>query len=152
VSTKPGQVQSSNFGESVGISATHAIIGAPNATDTVVHQGVAYIYPLPLDLEWVSDKYSIFARILFGLTGGGGGVIILPGSGPIPVDPEPFRVWKSLPSSKRDLIVGLALTEIATLIQDKESKQRVKKAGEDLTTKAAANLAQPRTPQSKSHE
>lgn len=142
----------SNFGQSVGISTAHAIVGAPDATDTFSHQGVAYVYPLPFGLEAITDKYSIFAQILFGLIGGGGGVIILPGSGPRPVDPEPFRVWNNLPSAKRDLLVGLALTEIASLIHDKESKQQTKKTGEDLTTKAATNLSQPRTPESKRQE
>ncbi len=43
-------------------------------------------------------RFSIGADVWFGLLGGGDGVIWLPGSGPIPVDPEPWRaVLASLP-------------------------------------------------------
>lgn len=44
------------------------------------------------------SKWQIGGRVMWGLTGGGNGVIFLPGVGPIPVDPEPFReVFKGLP-------------------------------------------------------
>ncbi|HET6757129.1 MAG TPA: hypothetical protein VFH21_05910 [Burkholderiales bacterium] len=79
-------------------------------------------------------------------------MIILPGTGPIPVDPEPFKVWMSLSSSKRDLLVGLALSEIASLISDKKSKQQVKKAGLDLAEKAARNLFAPGGAKSQARE
>ena len=139
-----------NFGSSVALNPPHILVGAPNATDTVSHQGAAYAYPLQIDLgKTIADQYAIFASILVGLTGGGGGWIFLPGTGPVPVDPEPFRVWKSLPASKRDLIVGLALGEIASMIHDKKIQEQVEKAGADLTTKAAAALTESKRSESK---
>ena len=34
--------------------------------------------------------FKLVAEILIGLTQGGGGIILLPGQGPVPVDPDPF--------------------------------------------------------------
>ena len=107
------------------------------------YQGAAYAYPLPPEIaKKLADEYAIFAQILVGLTGGGGGIIILPGTGPIPVDPEPFRTWTSLPIAKRDLLVGLALSEIARMTNDKTTRELIQKAGADLTRKAAASLTE----------
>ncbi len=71
---------------------------------------------------------------------GGGSVVVQPGSGPKPVDPEPFREWQALPASKRQLIMGMALTELTSFIDDAEARQLVKQAGQTLTAKAAARL------------
>ena len=51
--------------------------------------GAAYVYspcvsPPPI------PEIQLVADILGGVTQGGGGIIILPGSGPIPVDPDPY--------------------------------------------------------------
>ena len=50
--------------------------------------------------------------------------MILRPSGPKPIDPEPFAERNRLPSSKRNLIMGLALTEIASFIEDKDVRNR----------------------------
>jgi hypothetical protein len=65
------------------------------------------------------------------------------------VDPEPFRFWASLLASKRDLIIGLGLGEIATFIDDGQTKERVTEATQDLTQKAADRLAAPSSAESK---
>jgi hypothetical protein len=49
-----------------------------------------------------------------------------------------------LPAAKRNLIMGLALTETASFIDDKDASQQVKKAGQDLARKAAARLTRVR--------
>jgi hypothetical protein len=134
------------FGRSVAVSAFGALVGAPGNTDTLREQGAAYFYPLPIDLGEMTSvplDYAIFAEILWGLIGGGGGVIVRPG-GPRPIDPEPFARWNSLPASKRNLIMGLALTETASFIDDKDASQQVRKAGQDLARKAAARLTRVR--------
>jgi hypothetical protein len=132
-----------SFGVSVALSAAHLLVGAPFVTVTEYNQGAAYLYPLPPKIaKNIADEYAIFATILVGLTGGGGGWIFLPGTGPKPVDPEPFRTWKSLPVSKRNLLVGLALSEIASMIHDKTARELVQKAGADLTREAAASLTE----------
>jgi hypothetical protein len=130
------------FGQTVAVSAAGVLVGAPNNTDTLRKQGAAYFYPFPIDLSGMVSvplDWAFFAEILFGLIGGGGGVIVRPG-GPRPIDPEPFAEWNRLPSSKRDLIMGLALTEIASFIDDNDARQQVKNAGQSLTKKATARL------------
>ena len=131
------------FGRAVAVSRFGVLVGAPGNTDTEREQGAAYFYPLPVDLSSVIVPldFALFVNILFGLIGGGGGVVVLPGSGPKPVDPEPFRQWQALPASKRQLIMGMALTELTSFIDDSEARQLVKQAGQALTTKAAARIA-----------
>jgi hypothetical protein len=134
------------FGQSVAVSPFGVLVGAPGNTDTLREQGAAYFYPLPIDLSEMTSvplDYAIFAEILWGLIGGGGGVIVRPG-GPRPIDPEPFARWNSLPASKRNLIMGLALTETASFIDDQDASQQVRKAGQDLARKAAARLTRVR--------
>ena len=131
------------FGQAVAVSRFGVLVGAPGNTDTEREQGAAYFYPLPVDLSSVIVPldFALFVNILFGLIGGGGGVVVQPGSGPKPVDPEPFRQWQALPASKRELIMGMALTELMSFIDDSEARQLVKQAGQALTTKAAARIA-----------
>jgi hypothetical protein len=136
------------FGTSVAIDDSVvgglAVAGAPGA-----EAGAAYLlseFPAePVEVGGLPDlsKYSIYAKILFGLIGGGGGVIWLPGVGPVPVDPEPFKAWSTLSSTKRDVLVGLALSEIANLIHDGKVRQDVKKAGLKLVKHAASQLRLP---------
>ena len=134
------------FGKSVAVSKFGALVGAPGNTDTLREQGAAYFYPLPVDLSEMTSvplDYALFVEILWGLIGGGPGVIVRPG-GPRPIDPEPWSRWNRLPASKRNLIMGLALTETASFIDDKEASQQVRKAGQDLARKAAARLTRVR--------
>jgi FG-GAP repeat len=133
-----------SFGTSVAIDGSVvgglAIVGAPEKA------GAAYLLSeFPAVSGGLPDlsKYSIYAKILFGLTGGGGGVIWLPGVGPVPVDPEPFKAWSTLSPTKRDVLVGLALSEIANLIYDGKVRQDVKKAGVNLVKQAASQLRLP---------
>ena len=132
------------FGRAVAVSRFGVLIGAPGNTDTEREQGAAYFYPLPLDLSSLVSAppdFALFVNILFGLIGGGGGIVVRPGSGPKPIDPEPFRQWQSLPGSTRQLIMGMALTELTSFIDDTEASQLVRQAGQALTSKAAARIA-----------
>jgi len=120
------------------VAGGHALVGTPD------HQeGVAYLFSnFPASFGQLIDpsRYSIYAKILFGLTGGGGGVVWLPGSGPVPVDPEPFKTWSALSPTKRDLLVGLALSELANLISDGRIRQEMRMAGVKLVKQAAGEL------------
>jgi hypothetical protein len=143
------------FGQSVAVSRFGVLVGAPGNTDTEREQGAAYFYPFPIDphsLSSVPLDFALFVNVLFGLIGGGGGVVVQPGSGPRPVDPEPFRQWEALPASKRRLIMGMALTELTSFIDDAEAQTLVRQAGEVLTVKAAARLAATRKVETKVEE
>ncbi len=78
------------FAWSVDLSAFALLAGAPEASENHFREGLAYAYDLPFDPPVGGNGWLLVARILFGLTGGGGGVILLPGSGPVPIDPDPF--------------------------------------------------------------
>ncbi len=131
------------FGQAVAVSRFGVLAGAPGNTDTEQQQGAAYFYPLPVEPGslFVPVEFTLFVNILFGLIGGGGGVVVPPGREPKPIDPEPYRQWQSLPASKQQLIMGMALTELTSFIDDAEARQLVKQAGQALTTKAAKRIA-----------
>ena len=67
--------------------------------------------------------FLLVARILFGVTEGGGGVIILPGSGPVPVDPEPFRRWTRLTREQRAYVMSRVSYAYELLLRDPESRE-----------------------------
>jgi hypothetical protein len=70
----------------------------------------------------VLDRFSLGADIWFGVAGGGGGVIFLPGVGPIPIDPEPFReAFAALPVA------------VASYTDARELDQRIWAIGEGLS-------------------
>ena len=52
-------------------------------------------------------------------------MIIKPGSGPTPVDPEPFVDWRELDRSLRQRLVAEALTRLADTIDDGKLRERV---------------------------
>jgi hypothetical protein len=58
----------------------------------------------------------------------------------VPVDPEPLKVWSALSSTKRDLLFGLALSEMADLIHDRKSRQAMKTMGVNLMKTAASQM------------
>ena len=133
------------FGTSVAMDGSalggFAIVGTPDNGE-----GAAYLLS---DFPGVSvglvdpSRYAIYAKILFGLIGGGSGVVWLPGTGPVPVDPEPFKTWSSLSPERRDVLVGLALSELANLISDGKVRQEIKTAGLRLVKQAANQLQIP---------
>lgn len=63
------------------------------------------------------DRWSAVVQVLFGVTNDGGGVVIGPGVGPVPVGPWSPRVARLSPAT-RDILVGLAITELSTLVED----------------------------------
>lgn len=69
--------------------------------------------------------WSAVARILFGVTNDAGGVVIIPGQGPVPIDP-----WTGLvkqPSSEiGDVLASLAMYELASLIKNDTRRDKLK--------------------------
>jgi hypothetical protein len=75
--------------------------------------------------ERVSRDYARTVLILFGLSPGGSGVVLTSGGKPVPVDPG----WQHLTPVQRDVLLGLAITELAKGIDDPETRQALARAG-----------------------
>lgn len=90
--------------------------------------------------KWMADmhKWAAVVQILFGVTSDAGGLVITPGGKPIPIDP--WGPLMRLSTAKREALVGLAITELAALIQGSESRREAHKAGVNLLAKAVKAL------------
>jgi subtilisin family serine protease len=87
-------------------------------------------------MERPSWAYAISVQILLGLTGGGGGVVLPHGGGPVPVDPG----WNVLAPEKRDVLLGLAVTQLAEGVADPEVRQALRQAGKEAIKRAAQRI------------
>jgi hypothetical protein len=66
-------------------------------------------------------------------------VIIPPGGGPVPVPPpEPF--FKNLSPEMRDILVGLALHEMSSLINNPRARKDLQRAALNLASKEIQQL------------
>jgi hypothetical protein len=84
-------------------------------------------------LERPSSAYAVSVQILLGLIGGGEGVVLPHGGGPVPVDPG----WDVLAPGKRDVLLGLAVTQLAEEVDDPETRQALTRAGWEAIERAA---------------
>jgi hypothetical protein len=98
----------------------------------------------PLDLS----RWAAVATILFGVIQDGGGVIFV-GGRPIPIDPwGPLRLslWGALQNPRdlspamRDVLVGTALIQLASLTSPGDAAQRLQTAAQVVVDRAAASL------------
>ena len=86
-------------------------------------------------------RWALVAQILFGVIHDGGGVIWVPGKGPVPVDPwEPINV-DQVSVEVRDMLVALAVHEFAGLSEDVTSVRAVRKASLAAVKRATERLA-----------
>jgi subtilisin family serine protease len=83
--------------------------------------------------ERTSSAYAVSVQILLGLIGGGEGVVLPHGGGPVPVDPS----WDVLAPEKRDVLLGLAVTQLAEEVDDPETRQALARAGWEAIERAA---------------
>ncbi|MFM7056533.1 MAG: S8 family peptidase [Planctomycetota bacterium] len=92
-------------------------------------------------------RWKLMARILFGVTADGGGLILVPGRGPVPVDPwGPLQLEEVTPEV-RNALAAMAVYEMATLSEDPASASSMQKAAlaslrsaaDQLEAKLAAN-------------
>ena len=87
------------------------------------------------------DKWRTMVYILFGVIGGGGGVTYTQSGKPgPPVDPLPLRL-RSLSPAKRDIIAGLAITELAEILSNSKSKLEIQKFGISIMTRAIDEMS-----------
>ena len=118
-----------------------AIVGA-----SAKSSGAAYVlsqFPGSFTSVFDPRKYALYVKVLFGLIGGGSGVVWVPGVGPVPVDPEPFKVFAALSPAKRDVLVGLAVSEMSNLVFDGAARDEIQKAGLTLLKRAADKVVVP---------
>ncbi len=127
------------YGHAVSVSDAGAFVGAPDVRVSDYREGLVYAYGLPANLRdrvRVERDWSRYADLLFGLIRGGPGVIIKPGSGPVPVDPEPFVEWRALDRSMRQRLVAEALIRLAAEVEDRKVSERVAEAAQAVAKKA----------------
>ncbi|MEQ8765990.1 MAG: FG-GAP repeat protein [Planctomycetota bacterium] len=79
-----------SFGRSVAVSGDDMIVGEPGEDDELTGQGAAWHLSVPPAIRIVTREFALVVDILVGVAEGGGGIIIVPGEGPVPVDPDPF--------------------------------------------------------------
>ncbi len=103
----------------------------------------AAVYP-NVEKDWREEalgKWSAMIYILFGIIGGGGGFTYTPSGKPgPPVDPLPLRL-RSLSPAKRDIIAGLAITELAEILSNSKSKSEIQKSGISIMTRAIDEMS-----------
>ena len=98
---------------------------------------------LHLILKRIPSRWDAIISILFGgVIYGGGGWIWTPGGGFTPVGPrvdrEPLR---SLSADKRDVLVGLAILELAGLVNDSAGRQTIERSSIALMRSATEKIA-----------
>jgi hypothetical protein len=108
-----------------------------SATWTAIWPALAVSNIKPI-LETEMGKWKAVIYILFGGTTDAGGLGITPGGKPVPIGPwDPLR---HLSPAKRDILLGLAVTEIASIVSDPKSKSIIEGTGTELITNALKKL------------
>ena len=100
--------------------------------DTVAEIPVPFLCDFSVFTHW-----AIVATILFGVVSDGGGLVWVPGRGPIPVDP-----WGPLSPAERDILTALATSRLATNIEDPAIGRSMRAAATEAIVTAARQLQQ----------
>ena len=104
----------------------------PNIRNVLKHEGAFDLSDLDL------DRWRAVVWILFGVIADGGGIVIKPGGGPIPIDP--WGPLQRMAAEKRDILVGLATTELGSLLGNEASRAEWNKAGLRTIQRAVESL------------
>lgn len=89
-------------------------------------------------VDW--DRYMTFVYILFGVLNDAPGLIWVPGKGPVPVDPDWGPGRMNFTGAKRDLLIGMAMQELAEMMDDRDSARRVAKAATEAMQQAVRRI------------
>lgn len=125
------------------------IVGVLSRGDPCGNAGTAYpltYFPIATMLERTKSELTdielptLVARVIIGLIEGGSGIIFLPGSGPVPVDPAPFRKWGALFPSQRDVLMGLAIHAYASLVGNAKARRQIEISGLETIKRAVDDL------------
>jgi hypothetical protein len=84
------------------------------------------------------DRWEQVVQILFGVIQDGGGAILGP-HGPKPVDP--WGPLRRMSADKRDVLLGLALSELADLVEHDDSRQAVAEQSTKVMAAAVERLS-----------
>jgi hypothetical protein len=76
---------------------------------------------------------SSIHSITSGVTKGGTGIGITPSGKPVPIDPGPLL---HLPKNKQDILIGMAITELSSIINDVKVRLEIEKAGVNVMSKS----------------
>jgi carboxypeptidase T len=94
---------------------------------------------LLIEKEDLSKWAAVLIAIFGGATQDGGGWGVFPSGRPLPIPPGPDPLMR-LSKHKQDILIGLAVTEIASIINSPQSKIEIEKVGIDLMSKAIEEL------------
>ncbi len=82
--------------------------------------------PAPFHDNFISDR--------FGLVGGTGWVFQVPGGRPVPINPN--ELWDRLTPEKRDIVLGLAMSELAGRVSDADARAKLENAARTVAKQA----------------
>jgi uncharacterized membrane protein len=84
----------------------------------------------------------LIAQLIFGgVAIDAGGTAVLPGGHPVPVDPWGAR-WAAMPREKRNILVGLALEELASHVEDSGARAALSHTSLELVRSQVDRLLQ----------
>jgi hypothetical protein len=95
---------------------------------------------------WNKHIYEAIEAILLlgGATKGGSGIAILPGGKPIPIDPHsPARLrlkWQRMAPAERDAQVGLAIRNLASVLNDADLAEVARRTGTEIAQTALKEI------------
>jgi hypothetical protein len=85
-----------------------------------------------------AHKWAAVIRILFGVTNDGGGLGITPGGKPVPIDP--WGPLMRLAPAKRDVLLGMAISELATIAHSHIAHEKIKLVGTSLMGESVGKM------------
>jgi subtilase family protein len=94
-------------------------------------------------LRDLRPEYALLSYILIGVIDDSPGVIWVPGRGPVPVDPDWGRLSRALSAPKRDLLAAVALSEIATFVDDRRTRNQMTNSALAAMRRAVDRMGQP---------
>jgi len=125
-----------------GISDTGYIVG----TGSYKGEGRRFLLGPPPDdaPAWLTqmkshlgDFMERFVMLFGGATRGGAGIGILPNGRPVPIPPHQ---WKYLSAAEQDVLIGRALRNLGSLLDNRERGDIVQRAGTEVVESAIAEL------------
>jgi hypothetical protein len=126
------------------------IVGYQGGTESTIEAGQQYPDPAralllvpfknPTSPLRAPSVYGLLVSVVASITQDGGGTPRYPGHQPAPPVP-PFGPLSSLPPAERNILLGLAMKELAGLVTDSTARLEIQRAVATLVTTSAAEFA-----------